>query len=411
MFISFPCNLVVITEKASRQHKRNIQIKSDCEARACSWLSVIDDERRFVKVILLIINAAVALVAKEQRLDISASDLFSEKYFSRARRQAAHAYHSLYRGDLDAVIVEQSGDASLSGRFGVITQFLEPTSKLPSGSYVTRLRTKKSIQPTLYSGKKRFISPEYLQAHVLLGTKKKPLPLCHSIAIAYEESNGTNKVFSFIITRATIDGLFHTLPADESAYVRFVEQYLPSRRGDIFVGNAGAHVNLKLHKSSNHDRSRYFKRDGIFRYSFKRSRNGVCIKNTPSVQQCPCHQSLTCEFRELCGPCSESYASDPFLKSSVPAPKHDDGFNMDLVLRPDERVIECPFVTQSAIVPNAALYLNELNIMASTREIVPEETIMTRLSKFVDSITNRDVFSLYPHHNISVPIFNLLLGW
>ena len=118
-----------------------------------------------------------------------------------------------------------------------------------------------------------------------------------------------------------------------------------------------------------------------------------------------------CEFRVLCSSCSESYASDPFLKSSVPTPKPDDGFDMDLVLHPDERVIECPFVTQSAIVPNAALYLNELNIMASTREIVPEETIMTRLSKFVDSITNRDVFSLYPHHNISVPIFNLLLGW
>jgi len=147
------------------------------------------------------------------------------------------------------------------------------SSKLPFGSYVTHLRTKKLTQPTLYAGEKRFISPEYLQAHVPLGNKKKALPLCHSIAIAYEDSNGTNKVFSFIISRATIDGLVQRLPANESAQIQFVEQYLPLRKSEIFVGNAGAHGDLKSHKSSNHDHSRYFKHDGIFCYSLKRSRN------------------------------------------------------------------------------------------------------------------------------------------
>ena len=84
-----------------------------------------------------------------------------------------------------------------------------------------------------------------MQAHVLLGNKKKARPLCHSIAIAYEDSNGTNKVFSFIISRATIDGLVQTLPANESAQGWFVEQYLPLRKSDIFFENAGAHGDLK----------------------------------------------------------------------------------------------------------------------------------------------------------------------
>ena len=100
------------------------------------------------------------------------------------------------------------------------------------------------------------------------------------------------------------------------------------------------------------------------------------------------------------------------LTTTESGPSPDIGFQLETLLNPDACVIQIPFTTKESIIPSAALYLNELNVIPYRNKIVPEEVFMSRLRKCArGSITNRDVSSLFPHHNISGSVFNLLVGW
>lgn len=98
------------------------------------------------------------------------------------------------------------------------------------------------------------------------------------------------------------------------------------------------------------------------------------------------------------------------ISESSPSP--DIGFQLAILLKPDAWVMEIPFATKDSIIPSAALYLNELNIMSYKNQIVSEEVFMSHLQNWArGSITNKDISSLFPHHNISGSVFNLLVGW
>ena len=157
-------------------------------------------------------------------------------------------------------------------------------------------------------------------------------------------------------------------------------------------------------------RMQYFNGNDIFCFEQVRNRRK---KRKSIFNNCPCHQSKSCPFTRYCGPCSSQPNED--IKNDViseSGPSHDIGFQLETLLNPDACVIQIPFTTKESIIPSAALYLNELNAMPYKNEIVSEEVFMFCLQKCArGSITNRDVSSLFPHHNISGSVFNLLVGW
>ena len=72
-------------------------------------------------------------------------------------------------------------------------------------------------------------------------------------------------------------------------------------------------------------------------------------------------------------------------------------------------MIDFPFVTENSIVPSTALYLSELNLSPITHQVMSEEIVISRLVKSIyGPITNRDVYSLYPHNNING---STLISW
>ena len=119
-------------------------------------------------------------------------------------RQAAHAYHSLYRGDLDEVIVKQTKDLSLSDRLGVVTQYIPPTETDPEG-FVVRLGTRDMKFPTRFRGEKRFIEGKHLEHQRFHPSRRSRLPLLHPVVIMYYNSNKTPHHISFSLDKSVVE--------------------------------------------------------------------------------------------------------------------------------------------------------------------------------------------------------------
>ena len=96
----------------------------------------------------------------------------------------------------------------------------------------------------------------------------------------------------------------------------------------------------------------------------------------------------------MCGPCSVYSSEEPTQDIELEcSPCPDIGFDLDILLQPDARVIEIPFVTNDSIVPSAALYLNELNFVSGKHQVIPEEIFMSCLKMCAKgTITNKDIF-------------------
>ncbi len=58
----------------------------------------------------------------ERGIGINDTDLYQQSFNASVRRQATLAYHTLYQGSLDEIIVQQTGDRSLSGRIELIVE-------------------------------------------------------------------------------------------------------------------------------------------------------------------------------------------------------------------------------------------------------------------------------------------------
>jgi len=88
------------TEKRARKHHSNLT------SRAEKWLPIIKEESFFVKLIGHIIDAEISYISMEEGVDTASTTLYSLEHRVNAQRQAAHAYHALYRGAHDEVIVQ-----------------------------------------------------------------------------------------------------------------------------------------------------------------------------------------------------------------------------------------------------------------------------------------------------------------
>ena len=250
-------------------------------------------------------------------------------------------------------MVKQTRDSSLSGRFGVVTQYIPPTETDPEG-FVVRLGTRDMKFPTRFRGEKRFIEGKHLEHQRFHPSRRSRLPLLHPVVIMYYNSNKTPHHISFSLDKSVIEVINRSLPDGMQPNASFVQPFILSMKQD---DNRNENV-MKLNDDI--DRMQYFKRNDIFRFEQVRHRRK---KRKSIFSNCPCHQSTSCPFTRYCGPCSsqsnEEIKSDVISESS---PSPDIGFQLETLLNPDACVIEIPFITKDSIIPSAALYLNELNV-------------------------------------------------
>ena len=392
-------SLGTCTQKIKRSQKHALQLQS----RADNWIEAINEEVHYMKLIPLIIDAEIKNAIVEGNIDVSTTTLFSTDHTINVMRQAAHAYHVLYRGDLDEVVVKQTGESSLSGRRGIVTQYISSVGAKPGG-YVVRIESRNVKYPTRFCGDKCFIESKHLEQQKFHPSSKRRLPLSHPVVIMYYDSNKEPHHISFSLERAIIDIINKSIPDGVVPQRSFVQPFILSREKQ-------GHGNDTSSKSYDDiTRWEYFTCNNSFGYKPECQQHK---RKKTIVNQCPCHHSGTCPFGQYCGPCSSrpSGNNEKDLDSdskSLP----DAGFDMDIVFQPDARVFEVPFVTKNSIVPSAALYLNELNVTPGKHQVISEEVLMSRLVKCAKgTITNTDILSLFPHHNISGSIFNILVGW
>ena len=223
------------------------------------------------------------------------------------------------------------------------------------------------------------------------------LPAYHPVVIMYFDSRNTPHHLSFLLERLLVDLVKSSLPSGVAPRESLVNPFILSTKADLFSTNT---------KDVAHDditRWQHLQKDKLFLYQSRHP----WVRRKPIVVQCPCHNSTTCTFRNICGPCLDDGSS-----FSTPREAHDLGIDLNLLIEPHAPVLSIPFVTEGSIIPSASLHLNELNLSRVIQRVVPEEIFMTRMVACCKgTITNKDVMSLFPHSNISASIFNLLSEW
>ena len=93
----------------SSKRFRLIQCRNrhDLELNNCValWDAAIDLERRFKLIITSIIEAKASNAIAERGINVDDTDIYQPSFIARVRHQAMHAYHTIFRGHLDKVIV------------------------------------------------------------------------------------------------------------------------------------------------------------------------------------------------------------------------------------------------------------------------------------------------------------------
>ena len=396
-------------------------------------------------VISCLIRYEVANIVATDQLELNSLSSSPLDIDENIYRQAAHAYHSLYRGNSDEIVVKQSGDRSLTGRIGVITQFTSQHER-SDGRFLVRLATKNVKLPSRYCGYKCSVDPKFLEPQSFSCTSTTSRPHFHPVVIVYINNEGVVKHISFLLRRDLVDLVIKSIPAGFDPQQSHISMFMMSigqhfqdlemlRQNEqpVSTTNMSASPNFfpsrydsEVSTDVNHSLRRcyYFAKSQLFKYvvsplkiplrisvindnisvSLKHPR---CSHKEPILVQCPCHQSLTCQFRDMCGICCDT---DENVEQTIDI-NQKLGFDLDLIASPNSMVLSFPFTTMESSTPSAALYLNELNLHHGRYSTIPEATLMLRLARFAPSLTNRDIFSLYPQNNISASVFNVLAGW
>ncbi len=84
----------------------------------------IDHEVHYVKLISLIIDTEISHAIDQGDIATGSTSRFSTEHHVNVIRQSTHGYRAIYCGVLDEVVIKQTGVSSLSGRLGVVTQYI-----------------------------------------------------------------------------------------------------------------------------------------------------------------------------------------------------------------------------------------------------------------------------------------------
>ena len=363
----------------------------------------------------------------------------SDTHRRQISRQACKAYHALYHGEADYIEVIDHTNTSYNKRRGIITEYC-----VDSGLFVIRLATKNTPCPTRYSGECATIGAEYL-VHLpndsQFANQNRPLPPSHSVTIFKMLPSLTSPHVTLVLEKSRIKLINDSLPNPDNIRIEFVRPLVMThRRQDELT------LILQREQSSipsdpftqSHRRWRYHDECGVYTLTRRRpKRHNASPTPTQSFKkskvcsgakigahlQCPCHGSVACTHRYLCGPIDDKASPSTDAQSynhnhhsAVISDKEDIDvsaaqFGLTYLIRPDDILFDFPFHTVDSIVPFASARLNELNIARDFAVVPSEEEIMQRLSKYPVSITNKDMCSLYPSENITGAMAQFAISW
>ena len=392
------------------------------------WKALISEESRYIHLIKLIIDAKV----EDSNINISSTggelasnviDLKSDLYSKQAVRQASHAYHVLFRGAKDYVTVVNSEDHSINNRDGIITQFF-PNMDYGRGKFLVRLSTKRTGQPTRFSGEKRYISPKNLVPNTRLKSGDHHLQTHHSVVIMTLVDTHPFVHTSFTITKEFLSMIESSL-SGESPELRFIRPFVLATNDDIHLRKAFRDsLGLNQQLPSNARWTWFLQNDQIV-FTSRQSRRHIqhvirsIQANDAFIQDTSISQS-TSEYRtcdgEICNEsCSCCTVSEPLNIQDQILPEqqsmHLPSSLEEHLSQPDQIRFSFPFYTADSIIPYAATHLNELNMMRSRQQLLSEDEFMHGLKRYPIAITNKDAFSLYPHQNATPAVVDLWTSW
>lgn len=301
----------------------------------------------------LIIETKMRIIIDTPNCRHQSEEVFAEGYRIQTLRQAAHAYHHLYRGNLDRVKVKPFGDTRLDGRCGIIIRYFPPTQE-EEGMYLTRLETPIHPIASRFKGEEVMISPRHLIPQHKSWDQKE-LKEKFPVVILYESKNNDMKCLSFIVERTYIDAVSTSING----------QY-PESQAIASLVEEMEHMNS--------------------------CRDCCCPKRPRLVAPSDENEESTHPSLDLINQ----------FKDELPSENSNGQGNL---------VFAVPFTTNGSLVPSAAANLNEINITKNIGRVVPEEAIMARIGLYFSQVTVADMSSLLPGSKITSSVTNLFTSW
>ena len=330
-------------------------------------------------------------------------------------RQASLAFHVLYRGEADRIQVTDSMDSSINHRQGIITGYDEFKH-----AFIVRLNTRFVSKASFFTGEKRLIEAKFLQPipyirydyeqklriYGELRTAIPPLPTSFSaIVTAISPVEGCIHYTTIPIVKSILDVIKSSNPCMNDLSFSMIRPLIDTFRSQ----DQTKHV--VTHPIESNDTS-----DSI--ESAKTTQEAMFIQY-PDTDRCSVVSCAYCDTQEICdhhGVCNSCNSrSKPLCeitrKSFGEQFMDSSNVDPDLFLKPDNLRFVLPFYTTGASLLSASIQLNEMNV-ARTIQVVPsEEDIYNALSSIPISVTNRDLYSLFPHERITDSIIDLCSFW
>ena len=368
-----------------------------------------------VKIIKLIIDVECehGVMFNSKFLDGRGLDLSCPLYKEQALRQSSHVYHSLYRGKLDEITVIDSPNSHINKRDGVITQYVPKDAV-----FKVKLCSKNHPVPSVHVGEDHSIPAEYLhQKHK--DAQESDFPISHPVVINMRAGKD-NVQASFNIERGTIDAIKSSLPHGKEIHISFVRPFVIGTKMSKELSKTllkEEYTITRTTQEKSNPRWSYYLSEGVFFFKSRRrikTKEAISDELALSYKHCPCHRNLSCTYATQCGPCQVPEPDEEIhgceekevKKNPSQAP-----LDLEYLSKPDDIQFQFPFYTSSSMIPHASLHLNELNMMKNFKFIKTEEEIMQRLSAYTVSVTNRDIYSLYPQNKITGQILALGIAW
>ena len=190
--------------------------------RMKTWENYVKEESFVVELIKVVIDIEFQYASARNvpRLFSQTTNVPSN-YYKQVLRQSSLAYHSLYGGQSDEVIVMVSINQSINNRKGIITQFFPERS-----AYGVRLATKRVPQPSLYEGEYHVIQLKFLTRRTTgENLHYNATRVFHAVITTLELNNKLVEV-NVPIHREMIDAIRSNVQASERLSIPFVRSFV-----------------------------------------------------------------------------------------------------------------------------------------------------------------------------------------
>lgn len=370
---------------------------------------LITDELYFTKLIATVIKLEV-----QHKQTTSASidpkvlffKLGSVSLERQISRQASFIFHVLYRGEANRVKVVDSMDNSINGRIGIITGY--DTNKR---KFIVRLCTRSVSNATFFTGEKRAIEAGFLQQipHIhyrhtnprINGAHQdvQPLPTSFSaILTAVSPEEGCIHYTTILIYKTILDVIKSSCTQTNRLSMGMLRPIVDTFRAHIGTSKDSSSSSCG-EKSNIQHTSQYSQLSyadcGRIVWCAQCDTREICDHHGCNKNGDPGNKSASKGVRQSC--------AEQFVQSSRLDP--------DLLLKPDNIRFVLPFQTHGSTLLSASLQLNEMNVSSYIRSTPLEADIYRRLLSDPISVTNRDLYSLYPHEHITDSIINMCSFW